>query len=87
MEKQGCAKTFGTKNLTSLLDSGQDSLKFPLYVDEAHFSPAFNAHIARQIAGKLKFLGRIRVKKITENVSELRPDMADTIDPFNYPLF
>lgn len=87
IEKQGCAKTFGTKNLTSLLDSGQVSLKFPLYVDEVHFSPAFNEHIARQIVGNSKFLGRARVKKVTKNVSELRPEMADTIDPRNYPLF
>lgn len=87
IEKQGCAKTFGTKNLTSLLDSGQDSLKIPLYVDEVHFSPAFNAHIARQIVGQLKFLGRVRVKKITDDISELRPDMADTVDNRNYPLF
>ncbi len=84
VEKQSCAKTFGTKHLTSLLDSGQDSLKSPLYIDEVHFSPALNAHIARQMIGKLKFLGRVRNKKITDDISDLRPDMADTVVIRNY---
>ena len=84
----GCAKVFGGANLVSLVDIGQDRTSYPLYVDEAHFSPKFNELIADKMSAHVAFSHRdIARKRKKLKSKEIGGILEDVIDPYNYPLF
>ena len=84
----GCAKVFGSVDLVSIVDIGQDRLPHPLYVDEAHFSPKFNEYIADKISAHVAFSRRDLARKRKKILSkEIGGILEDVIDPYNYPLF
>lgn len=85
---EGCAKSFGTKKIISLIDLGQEFMKFPLFIDEAHFSPRFNEVIAQKILASMnlsrnkKSYGRKKV-----DIKESKGSIGEVVEQFNYPLF
>ena len=86
--QHGCEKVFGNEELISLVDIGQDLLPGPLYVDEAHFSPALNEHIAERIMTNIRFPRRdtsTRQRKFLTR--EIKGTLDGVVDPYNYPLF
>ena len=83
----GCSEVFGTKKLISLVSKGQEILDFPLYVDECHFSPAFNEFLANQMMGHLKFSREPLSHKSKKLSREIKGDLSEVANPNNYPLF
>ena len=86
--EHSCERVFGNEELISLVDIGQDLLPGPLYVDEAHFSPAFNEHIAERIMTNIRFPRRdtsTRQRKFLTR--EIKGTLDEVVDPYNYPLF
>ena len=84
----GCEKVFGNEELISLVDIGQDLLPGPLYVDEVHFSPSFNDHIAQKISAHVVFSPRNLARKRIKTLSrESKSTLDEVANPHNYPLF
>ena len=70
----------------SLIEIDQDKQPFPLYLDRAHYSPAFNEWLASHISGIIK------IKQTLSNRKKLRStapvaQSEELLDPYNYPLF
>lgn len=84
----GCKKVFGNHDYISLVDTGQGLLHFPLYVDEAHFTPQFNAHIAEKISAEIFFPRRdVAHKRRQIKSRETMGVIEEVVNPYNYPLF
>ena len=83
----GCAKVFGDAEFTSIVDIGQD-IQGPLYIDECHFSPEFNQHIAEKIGECIKISRRTQFRKRKVLPSRVvRENLEEVTNPHNYPLF
>ncbi len=77
-------KKFEPKKVESLIFCGQDSKKFPLFVDDCHFTPQFNDYLSREIALSVRLKDvktRARRQKFSEKSKSLTEENS------NYPLW
>jgi len=77
-------KKFGPKKVVSLISCGQDSKKFPLFVDDCHFTPQFNDYLSREIEFGIR-LKDIKTRARRQKFSEQSKNPAEGNS--NYPLW
>jgi len=77
-------KQFGNKKVESLISCGQNLQKFPLFVDDCHFSPQFNKYLSQEIALGIR-LPDFKAKSRYQKYSEQSKNPAD--ESSNYPLW
>lgn len=71
---------------TRLSNCGQDRENFPLFIDETHFTPAFNSFLSLKIATELvPLLSKQKTKKL--EVLKIRNKKSTNDSDYMYPLW
>ena len=77
-------KRYRQKRVKSLISCGQELQKFPLFIDETHFTPQFNNYLSKKIADRLRLkssLTRAKHGKLSDQSEKSKDDNS------NYPLW
>jgi hypothetical protein len=77
-------KKFEPKKVESLISCGQDLTRFPLFVDDCHFTPQFNDYLSREIAFRIR-LKDVKTRARRQKFSNKSKNLAE--ENSNYPLW
>ena len=78
-------RIFKPKQVKSLISCGQELQVFPLFIDDAHFTPQFNNYLSKEIASRLRLTSKrekLERHKLSVQAESLTDDFQD-----NYPLW
>ena len=76
---------FRPRQVRSLISCGQELQSFPLFIDDAHFTPQFNNYLSKEIASRLVLKSKSKKSEryeISVHTKSLKDDFQDI-----YPLW